>query len=74
VEYPDRAVGVTAAVLIYVFMSLGLHVILVKYDSSAEAEEKREVILMILTNYLSTMGSVGDSKTRGPTFLRAMMG
>ena len=76
-ECPDRAVGVTATVLIYVFMSLGLYVVVVKDDSgviSSEAEEKREVILKILATYASTMGSVGDLKTRGPAFLRDMIG
>jgi hypothetical protein len=44
-------VGITATVLIYVLVSLGLYVIIMKEDSgvvSSEAEEKREVILKIL--------------------------
>ena len=61
-ECPDRAVGITATVLIYVLVSSGLYVVIMKDDSSvvsSEAEEKREVILKILATYASNRALLG---------------
>jgi hypothetical protein len=76
VACPDKAVGFTASVAIYLFVSVGLYLLMTKDPSDAVSSEteKREVVFKILATYASTMGSVGDLKARGPAFLRTMVG
>ena len=76
VACPDKAVGLTASVAIYLFVSVGLYMLMTNDSSDALSSEAetREVALKILATYASTMGSVGDLKARGPAFLRTMVG